>query len=210
MLHPHTELRFINPELGYGVVATQLIPIGTVTWVRDSLDQAIAPERVAALPPVCRAMFERHATREHSGHHILSWDVGIFVNHSCSPTCLDPSSNSTLEVAVRDIHPGEQMTNDYAHINLQHHEAFDCRCDSPACRKWITPEDAVTQAEAWRNLLHRAGRQLMDVPQPLLPLMKDCLPDITNKDEAFWKILDYSGYLSGLLGAEGHRGNGNR
>lgn len=35
MIHPDTELRFINPEIGYGVFATQFIPRGTITWVRE-------------------------------------------------------------------------------------------------------------------------------------------------------------------------------
>ena len=50
MIHPDTELRFVNPEIGYGVFATRLIPRGTMTWVRDRLDQAYTPEAVSQLP----------------------------------------------------------------------------------------------------------------------------------------------------------------
>ena len=32
MIHPDTELRFISPEIGFGVFATKLIPQGTITW----------------------------------------------------------------------------------------------------------------------------------------------------------------------------------
>jgi len=35
MIHPDTEVRFINDEIGYGVVAKKLIPKGTITWVQD-------------------------------------------------------------------------------------------------------------------------------------------------------------------------------
>ena len=31
MIHPDTELRFINNVVGYGVVAKKLIPKGTIT-----------------------------------------------------------------------------------------------------------------------------------------------------------------------------------
>ena len=39
MIHPKTELQFINKEIGYGVVATEFIPAGTITWVLDKLDR---------------------------------------------------------------------------------------------------------------------------------------------------------------------------
>ncbi len=39
MMHPHSELRFINESIGYGVFATKFIPKGTITWILDELDQ---------------------------------------------------------------------------------------------------------------------------------------------------------------------------
>ena len=52
MIHPDTELRFANPQIGLGVFATRfLIPKGTITWVRDQLDQALPPAAIAQLPP---------------------------------------------------------------------------------------------------------------------------------------------------------------
>ena len=44
MIHPNTELRFINKEVGYGVVATKPIPAGTITWVLDKLDRTFTPD----------------------------------------------------------------------------------------------------------------------------------------------------------------------
>jgi uncharacterized protein len=52
MLHPHTELRFINDRIGYGVVATRLIPRGTITWVRDDLDRALSAAQVERMAPI--------------------------------------------------------------------------------------------------------------------------------------------------------------
>ena len=37
MIHPSTELRFINDEIGYGVVATRFIPKGTIVWALTNL-----------------------------------------------------------------------------------------------------------------------------------------------------------------------------
>ena len=50
MIHPDTELRLVNQHIGLGVFATRAIPKGTITWVRDRLDQAFAPAAVAQLP----------------------------------------------------------------------------------------------------------------------------------------------------------------
>ena len=43
MIHPNTELRFINPVVGYGVFATDFIPEGTITYVKDSLELEVSP-----------------------------------------------------------------------------------------------------------------------------------------------------------------------
>jgi len=37
MIHPHTELRFISEQVGHGVLATQIIPRGTMVYVKDRL-----------------------------------------------------------------------------------------------------------------------------------------------------------------------------
>ena len=44
MIHPHTELRFINEQMGFGVFATQFIPKGTIIWALDELDQILEAE----------------------------------------------------------------------------------------------------------------------------------------------------------------------
>jgi hypothetical protein len=54
MVHPHTELRFVSPQIGWGVFATRLIPRGTIVWALDSLDQRFTPDQVAALPAYAR------------------------------------------------------------------------------------------------------------------------------------------------------------
>ena len=48
MIHPDTELQFINDEIGHGVVATKLIPAGTITWVLDKLDREFTKARILA------------------------------------------------------------------------------------------------------------------------------------------------------------------
>ena len=38
MLHPDTRLQFIDEDIGYGIFATNFIPAGTITYVKDALE----------------------------------------------------------------------------------------------------------------------------------------------------------------------------
>jgi len=71
---------------------------------------------------------------------------GIFVmNHSCDPNCGVKGQISF--VSMREIHPGEQLTFDYAMTDAVYPGAgfeeanIDCRCGSARCRKTITHTD---------------------------------------------------------------------
>src|SRR5579863_4738128 len=111
LIHPDSELRFISHEMGYGLFATRAIPKGTITWVGDSLDQIISPARYAQLPALLRSQAFKYSYTNGRGERILCWDHGRFVNHSCAATCLSPGFD--FEIAVRDIAPGEEITDDY-------------------------------------------------------------------------------------------------
>jgi hypothetical protein len=165
MIHPDTELRFIDSTLGFGVFATRFIRRGTITWVRDDLDQVIAPARVAVLPPPYRDLLDRYTFRNAAGCHILCWDLGRYMNHSCTPSCL--GLDEDFEIAVRDLYPGEELTDDYATLYLQDHERFPCHCGAPTCRGRVGPEDATGQTALWRELQRTALEELSQVPQPL-------------------------------------------
>lgn len=43
MIHPHTELAWINRTVGNGVLATQRMPMATVVWVQCPLDVVLRP-----------------------------------------------------------------------------------------------------------------------------------------------------------------------
>ena len=42
MLHPKTRLAWISDEVGYGVLATEDIPCGTILWALDPLDRVLS------------------------------------------------------------------------------------------------------------------------------------------------------------------------
>jgi len=173
LIHPHTELRFINHEIGFGVFATQFIPRGTLTWVCDELDQFVDPARVAVLPPFYRKLLDTYTFRDRLGRHVLCWDLARFMNHSCAPCCLGP--DSTFEVAVRDIRPGDELTDDYASLHLQAHESFRCHCGAAGCRQWVSADDVPRCEPEWERLIEVAMRLPTRVPQPLASILLDAV-----------------------------------
>ena len=87
MIHPDTELRFVNRSIGYGVFATRLIPRGTITRVRDRLDQAFTPAQIEAFPAHYRNTLLKYTFVDGRGEFVLCWDLARYINHSCDSTC---------------------------------------------------------------------------------------------------------------------------
>src|SRR5882762_139189 len=116
MIHPHTELRFAGPHIGWGVFATRPIPRGTITWALDALDQRFTDAQIAALPTAARQQLDIYSFINSHGLHVLCWDHARFVNHSCAANCL--SVGYDFELAIRDIAAGEELTDDYGTFNL--------------------------------------------------------------------------------------------
>jgi len=169
VIHPDTELRFIDGVVGYGVVATRLIPKGTITWVGDDLDQRFSREQVAAMAPHYRDLVDTYSFVDWRGEYVLCWDHGRFVNHSCQPTCLAPGME--LEVAVRDILPGDELTDDYGTLNLD--EPFTCCRGCSGCRGQIQAGDLLTYAAAWDALVAPAFARIRSLEQPLWPFVRE-------------------------------------
>ncbi len=172
MLHPHTELRFVNDVIGYGVFATRPIPMGTITWVRCDLDQILSPERVAALEPHYAEIVHKYSFVDGRGDFILCWDLGRFVNHHCEANCR--SAGYEFEVAIRDIAAGEELTDDYGSLNLEY--GFECHCRSPRCRGRVLPEDTENLADEWDALVEGPVRRIRDLEQPLWPFYRNSAP----------------------------------
>jgi len=63
MLHPHTELRWVNEPIGVGVFATKHIPKGTVLWALDALGQTISPRSVNAMGRDLRSLIDTYTFR---------------------------------------------------------------------------------------------------------------------------------------------------
>ncbi|ALW86276.1 SET domain-containing protein-lysine N-methyltransferase [Hymenobacter sedentarius] len=167
MIHPDTELRFISPEIGFGVVATKLIPKGTITWVFDSLDQIISPEKLERMDSMQKVFLEKYCYRDHTGNYVLCGDHARFVNHSFRSSCM--STAYDCEVAVRDILPGEELTDDYGYLNPS--EPFDCVPEEGCTRTRVLPDDLLNFHPEWDAQLREAFENFSSVEQPLLHML---------------------------------------
>lgn len=166
-MHPDAELRFVNEEVGYGLFARKRIPRGTITWTADELDQRFSEAEVARMDPICRERVLYFGYIDRAGTHILCWDHGRFMNHSCDPNC--SSAGFDFEFAIRDIEPGEQLCDNYGLLNLV--EELECRCGSPRCRQVIRPDDLDRYGLEWDRVIQDAFLCIGRVPQPLWPLV---------------------------------------
>jgi hypothetical protein len=169
MIHPSTELRWVNEVIGYGVFATQPIPKGTIIWVRDELDQTFTPEQISRMDEPYREVLDKYTFVDAKGMIVLCWDHSRFFNHSCTTNCL--SAGYDFELAVRDIATNEELTDDYGTLNLR--APFLCACQSPSCRKQIAPDDMERLAEGWDALVRPVFSLIPQLPQPLWPLLKE-------------------------------------
>ena len=166
MIHPNTVIRFISDLVGVGVVATRLIPAGTITWVRDHLDRTFTADEIAAMSPMHQKQLDMYSFRDQSGTFILCWDHCKYMNHSFVPNCI--ATPLGLEIAVRDIEPGEELTNDYGFLNIT--ESFT-PVDEGAVRKTVYPDDLLHYAAEWDGQLQAAIPHLPNVDQPLRPIV---------------------------------------
>jgi len=166
MMHPFTELRFINEEIGHGVVATRDLPCGTITWVQDDLDREFEPHEIEALGRPYAEVLDKYCYRNQHGRWVLCWDHARYVNHSFRSNCLTTAYN--FEIAIRDIRAGEQLTDDYGYLNVtQPFRAIDEGVE----RMVVYPDDLVRLHPVWDEQLRAAWPRIPRVEQALRPLM---------------------------------------
>lgn len=176
MIHPDTEVRFISDEIGYGIVATKLIPEGTITWVQDELDQVYTPAQVAEMSPSTQEMIDKFTFRNNQGNFVLCWDTAKYVNHSFNSNCI--STAYDFEIAIRDIQPGEELTDDYGYLNVT--QAFKAKNEGVP-RTIVYPDDLVNFHEEWDAKLERSFLRLNKVAQPLEMLLPNKIKAVVKQ-----------------------------
>ncbi|CAM3481147.1 SET domain-containing protein [Aequorivita lipolytica] len=175
MIHPKTELKFISNEVGYGVVATEFMPAGTITWALDDLDREFTPTKLKKMNPLYQNILETYCYRNKKGNFVLCWDYGRYVNHSFKSNCI--STAYDFEIAIRDIQPGEELTDDYGYLNVS--EPFK-GIDEGTRRKTVYPDDLLNHYQIWDKQLIKNFPDILRVEQPLKSLIAQKLwNDIT-------------------------------
>ena len=163
MLHPHTELKYVSTEIGYGVFATHPIPKGTMTWVKDELDRIIPKEELSQFSGPNLENLLKYTYRTPQGDYFFCWDLTRFVNHSYSPnTMITPLG---FEIAIKDIKTGEEITNDYGTLNII--EPFSCANGPAKDRTMVRPDDLSRYYKEWDGWIASAFQYHRSVAQPL-------------------------------------------
>ena len=205
MIHPHTELQFINEQIGYGVVATKRIPRGTITWALDKLDRIFSQEQVRSMDPLYQKVLDTYSYRNPQGNYILCWDNARFINHSSNSNCITTACE--FEIAIRDIHPGEQLTDDYGYLNLE--EPFEVVPEKGTGRNVIYPDDLIRYYHLWDEQLLESFPLLLSVDQPLLQILDRTVREkaisIATGEEKMNSILSCYCPVHGSLNGEAQR-----
>jgi hypothetical protein len=75
-----------------------------------------------------------------------------------------------FEIAIRDIHAGEEITDEYGMFNLQ--TPMLVHCAAAPCRNLVEAMDLERNYEYWDQLVQAALKRVEDVDQPLWPLLE--------------------------------------
>jgi hypothetical protein len=101
MLHPAFDLRYISEEEGLGVVATRLVPKGTMTSVESDFDLVLTPAQMEQLDSAHQELVRKYGYRKPTGEFFLDWDHARFINHSFHNT--EVLTTYEFGLAVRDV-----------------------------------------------------------------------------------------------------------
>ncbi|MGK7394358.1 MAG: SET domain-containing protein [Candidatus Cyclobacteriaceae bacterium M3_2C_046] len=173
MIHAHTELKKINDQIGSGIFATQYIPKGTITYVKDELEIVIKPAAYALYKPDYKNFIDMFSYIDQQGNYIISWDHAKYVNHNCD--CNTLSTGYGFEIALRDIFPGQEITDDYGLFNMTQPMPLYCNCSN--CRKVLQPNDLERYYLDWDQKLQGVLPELLKVPQPLMDFLETDIRD---------------------------------
>jgi hypothetical protein len=162
MTHPNTELKFISDVVGYGVVTTAFAPAGTITWVLAKFDREFTPDEVKNLDPINQNILDTYTYINNNGNYVFCWDIGHFVNHSFKSNCLTTAYD--FEIAIRDIQPGEELTDDYGYLNIS--KPFK-GINEGTKRKTVYPDDLLKYDKVWDKKIEKVFTNIVKHEQPL-------------------------------------------
>ena len=110
---------------------------------------------------------EKYSYIDERGYRIISWDFAKYVNHCCN--CNTISTGYGFEIAIRDIYPGEQITDEYGIFNLE--TPIPLLCGEKNCRKEVRPEDFDLYYQVWDEKIRNSLTKIKNVDQPLFGIL---------------------------------------
>ena len=173
MIHPSTTIGPVSPEIGNGVFATAFIPCGTIIVVKDCCDLTLSRETFFALPATLRQSLETFMYHDKHGQLVLGWDHAKYMNHSCCSNTM--MTDYGLEIVVRDIAAGDEITSEYGLLNVQEPYALSCNCAD--CRGALRLDDIDRYAEQWDARILAALQRVTACEQPLWDLLDPARQD---------------------------------
>ncbi|MCB0422370.1 MAG: SET domain-containing protein [Bdellovibrionales bacterium] len=179
MIIPWVRINWIDDFIGYGLFADRFIPKGTITFVQDGLDIVLSGDELHSLAPNLQEHVEKYSYEDYLGNRIISWDMGKYMNHNDEANTL--TTGYGFEIAIRDIHPGEEITDDYRIFSTHHDTSFSPKKIDmdhlDEVRIW--PQSLL---DYWNQEVKKALVETMNVKQPLKEFLDGQLwTEITDK-----------------------------
>jgi SET domain-containing protein len=110
---------------GIGIFAREFLPKGTIVWeFNEAFDITLDNQEIHLLSDAAKEQFFKYAYQSKvTGKYILCSDDSRFFNHdlNANTKCEIPKTRNSEDAlicyAVRDIQPGEELTNNYAEFD---------------------------------------------------------------------------------------------
>ena len=160
---------------GKGVFASCFIPKGTITGVvcKKCKSYKSIKELTKLSKDRCKRILG-HGFEGKEGKFIMPCDETIYLNHSCNANTLT-IPETELDVAVRDIKKGEEITYDYRMFysgkfsKKYYYTNMHCKCGEKNCEGIINPKHppAKTLKSFWNKQTKSSIKLIKKVPQPL-------------------------------------------
>jgi SET domain-containing protein len=152
---------------GKGIFAGEFIPKGTIVYYYGSDDTYLSKNELQFLSEEKREQLFKYGVEDESGNWLVTDGDA---NHSCDANILSLFIDSQYcDIAVKDIHAGEEITIDYGLFYSSFPWNMTCKCHSSLCRKIVgsgIPVDTETQ-ELWHSRISEAAGSIFDVKQKL-------------------------------------------
>lgn len=133
---------------GRGVYATTFIPKDEkiIEYVGEIIDKNESDDRgnrqhEHALETGDAAVYIFTLSKNYDLDGNVPWNTARLINHSCDPNCEAFIDDHRIFIhALRDIHPGEELSFDYG-FDIDCFEEHPCRCGKPKCVGYIVSQD---------------------------------------------------------------------